>query len=159
MRVDPRGVDVCSDGDGFVLAASGGVSDGGQCGPLAGGASVADGDLSAAAGAGADLSLGPGAAVHGERDPEAAKQAPDGGQHEPPRKLLDNAPAERLFATLKTELVRRRQYRTRDQATREVCEYFEHFYNQRRSHSALGYLSPAAFEARARKLSNLQCVH
>ena len=61
----------------------------------------------------------------------------------------DNAPAERLFATLKTELVRRRQYRTRDQATREVCEYFEHFYNQRRSHSALGYLSPAAFEARA----------
>jgi putative transposase len=60
----------------------------------------------------------------------------------------DNAPVESFFATLKTELVQRRHYRTRREASADVEIYIEHFYNLRRKHSALGYLSPAAFEAK-----------
>ena len=71
----------------------------------------------------------------------------------------DNAPAESFFATLKTELVYRRRYRTREEAKRELFEYIERFYNRKRMHSALGYLSPAEFEARANANLNHQCVH
>jgi putative transposase len=60
----------------------------------------------------------------------------------------DNAPVESFFATLKTELVHRCRYRTRAEAGRELDCYIELFYNLRRSHSALGYLSPAAFEVK-----------
>jgi len=61
----------------------------------------------------------------------------------------DNAPMESFFATLKTELVRHRSYRTRGEARREIFEYIEGFYNRRRMHSSLGYVSPAEFEALA----------
>ena len=60
----------------------------------------------------------------------------------------DNACVESFFGTLKRELVYHRQYRTRDQATREIFEYIEVFYNRLRRHSTLGYDSPAEFEAR-----------
>jgi transposase InsO family protein len=61
----------------------------------------------------------------------------------------DNAPMESFFATLKTELVRHRSYRTRGEARREIFEYIEGFYNRHRMHSSLGYLSPVEFEALA----------
>lgn len=59
----------------------------------------------------------------------------------------DNAPAESFFSRLKTELVHHRKYATRAEATRSIFEYLEVFYNRKRRHSALGYLSPEAFEA------------
>lgn len=60
----------------------------------------------------------------------------------------DNAPVESFFATLKTELVHHRDYKTREEAKADIFEYIEVFYNRRRRHSALGYISPAQFEAR-----------
>lgn len=58
----------------------------------------------------------------------------------------DNAPMESFFATLKKELVHRRRYRTRAEARADIFAYIEMFYNQRRLHSRLGYISPADFE-------------
>jgi putative transposase len=58
----------------------------------------------------------------------------------------DNAPMESFFASLKKELVYDADYRTREQGRASVFEYIEVFYNAKRRHSALGYLSPAAFE-------------
>jgi putative transposase len=59
---------------------------------------------------------------------------------------FDNALAESFFATLETELIDRRTFKTRDQARLEVFDFVEGFYNPRRRHSALGYLSPAEYE-------------
>lgn len=61
---------------------------------------------------------------------------------------LDNAVAESFFGTLKTELVTDEDYRTKDEARRSLFEYIEMFYNRRRRHSTLGYLSPVEYEAR-----------
>ena len=58
----------------------------------------------------------------------------------------DNAPMESFFASLKKELVHDEDYHTREQARGSIFEYIETFYNTRRRHSALGYLSPAEFE-------------
>jgi putative transposase len=60
----------------------------------------------------------------------------------------DNAVAESFFATLKMELVYQTQWSTRDQARTAVFEYIESFYNRRRRHSVIGYLSPSQFELR-----------
>ena len=60
----------------------------------------------------------------------------------------DNACVESFFGTLKRELIYHRQYGTRDEATRDIFEYIEVFYNRLRRHSTLGYDSPAEFEAR-----------
>jgi transposase InsO family protein len=62
---------------------------------------------------------------------------------------LDNAVAESFFGTLKTELVTHEDYRTKEEARKSLFEYIEIFYNRRRRHSFLGYISPAEFEARA----------
>lgn len=59
----------------------------------------------------------------------------------------DNAVAESFFATLKKELVRDVPFESRAQARAEVFEYIEVFYNRRRAHSLLGYVSPTSFEA------------
>jgi len=59
----------------------------------------------------------------------------------------DNACAESFWATLKTELVHHEQYATHEQARQSIFEYIEIFYNRKRLHSSLGYLSPEAFEA------------
>jgi putative transposase len=59
----------------------------------------------------------------------------------------DNAVMESFWATLKTELVHHEHYATRDQARRSIFEYIEVFYNRKRMHSSLGYVSPEAFEA------------
>ena len=61
----------------------------------------------------------------------------------------DNACVESFFGTLKRELIYHRQYRTRDEATQDIFEYIEVFYNRLRRHSTLGYDSPAESEARA----------
>ena len=58
----------------------------------------------------------------------------------------DNALAESFLATLKTELLYRNTWPTRRAARTAIFEYIEGFYNTRRRHSALGYLSPAEFE-------------
>jgi transposase InsO family protein len=58
----------------------------------------------------------------------------------------DNAVAESFFATLKVELVHDATWPTRATARTELFEYLELFYNGQRRHSALGYLSPRAFE-------------
>ena len=60
----------------------------------------------------------------------------------------DNACVESVFGTLKRELISHRQYRTRDEATRDIFEYIEVFSHRLRRHSTLGYDSPAEFEAR-----------
>jgi len=59
----------------------------------------------------------------------------------------DNACMESFWSTLKTELVHHERYATREQARQSIFEYIEVFYNRQRLHSALGYLSPEAFEA------------
>jgi transposase InsO family protein len=64
-----------------------------------------------------------------------------------PGNCYDNAVAESFFGTLKTELVHREHYRTREQARSSVFKWIECWYNRRRRHSSLGYLSPEAFEA------------
>lgn len=58
----------------------------------------------------------------------------------------DNAPMESFFGTLKSELVHHRVYRTRDEARPDLFFYIEAFYNRRRRHSSLDYLSPEAYE-------------
>ena len=58
----------------------------------------------------------------------------------------DNAVAESFFASLKTERVFLKKYRTRDEARRDIINYIEMFYNSKRLHSYLGYLSPREFE-------------
>jgi len=57
-----------------------------------------------------------------------------------------NAPMESFFHTLKIERVHHRIYATRVDARRDLFHYIEGFYNPRRLHSALGYLSPAHAE-------------
>ena len=60
----------------------------------------------------------------------------------------DNALAESFFATLECELIARSRWRTRSEARMAVFDYIEGFYNPRRRHSALAYLSPAEYERR-----------
>jgi len=62
----------------------------------------------------------------------------------------DNAMAESFFASLETELIDRSTWRTHAEARAAVFEWIGTFYNRRRRHSALGYLSPEAFETRYR---------
>jgi transposase InsO family protein len=58
----------------------------------------------------------------------------------------DNAVAESFFASLKLELVYQVQWPSRAAARTALFEYLELFYNRRRRHSSLGYLSPAEYE-------------
>ena len=56
---------------------------------------------------------------------------------------------ESFFSSLKTERTARTVYRTRDQARADVFDYIERFYNPKRRHSMLGYLSPVEYEMQA----------
>ena len=58
----------------------------------------------------------------------------------------DNAVTESFFATLECELLDRHRFRTHAEARMAVFDYLEGFYNPRRRHAALGYLSPADYE-------------
>jgi len=61
----------------------------------------------------------------------------------------DNAVAESFFASLKTERIRRKIYKTRQEARQDVFDYIELFYNPKRRHAKNGMLSPAEFEKTA----------
>ena len=61
----------------------------------------------------------------------------------------DNAAMESFFSSLKTERTARKLYRTRNEARADVFDYIERFYNLKRRHSTIGYLSPMEFEQRA----------
>ena len=58
----------------------------------------------------------------------------------------DNAVAESFFKTLKAECVYQNKFETRQQAALVIFEYIEIWYNRKRVHSALGYMSPQDFE-------------
>jgi len=58
----------------------------------------------------------------------------------------DNAVVESFFKTIKTELTRRNKFNTKDEARSVIFEYIEVFYNRKRMHSTLGYLSPIEYE-------------
>ena len=58
----------------------------------------------------------------------------------------DNAVAESFFHTLKVELIHRIKFMTREEAKRKIFEYVEMYYNIKRAHSTLGYLSPFEYE-------------
>jgi putative transposase len=58
----------------------------------------------------------------------------------------DNAFAESFFATLKKELVYRKKYKTKEEAKKSIFEYIEVWYNRKRIHSSIGYMSPVQFE-------------
>ena len=60
--------------------------------------------------------------------------------------VWDNAAMESFFSSLKTERTARKVYRSRDQAKADVFDYIERFYNPKRRHSTIGYLSPMEFE-------------
>ncbi len=66
----------------------------------------------------------------------------------------DNAIAESFFHTLKVELIHRNKFMTREEAKRKIFEYVEMYYNSRRAHSTLGYLSPFEFEKQKISLNN-----
>ena len=59
---------------------------------------------------------------------------------------FDNPVAESFFASLKNELIHGRSWPTKAELRTEVFEYIEVFFNRRRRHSTLGFLSPAQFE-------------
>ena len=63
--------------------------------------------------------------------------------------VWDNAAMESFFSSLKTERTARKLYRTRDEARADVFDYIERFYNPKRRHSKIGYLSPIEFERQA----------
>jgi len=68
-------------------------------------------------------------------------------------KAYSNAVAEAFFATLECELIDRHIWVNREEARRAIFDYIEGFYNPRRLHSALRYLSPVEYERRWRGAS------
>jgi len=64
----------------------------------------------------------------------------------------DNAVAESFFATLKRELVSRARWETRAEAHRALTAFIDRWYNHQRRHSALGFISPIAYERRLAQL-------
>ncbi|MGH9116463.1 MAG: integrase core domain-containing protein [Acidimicrobiales bacterium] len=60
---------------------------------------------------------------------------------------FDNSPSEAFFASLKRELVHRHRFATRADARRAIIRWIEGWYNARRLHSTLGYLTPMEKEA------------
>ena len=65
----------------------------------------------------------------------------------------DNAVVESFFGLLKRERVNRVRYRTRDEARADIFDYIECFYNRKRRHSYVGYLSPADYELQSTRHS------
>ncbi len=63
----------------------------------------------------------------------------------------DNAAMESFFHSLKVEQVHHDDYRTRSEARSALFEYIELFYNRKRRHSAIGYMSPIDYEERCAK--------
>jgi putative transposase len=94
----------------------------------------------------AGASFGPRCAVRQRRLHRFAQDSGDRHKHEPQRNPWDNAACESFMKTLKYEEVHRNEYRDTEEARTAIHEFLEKVYNQRRLHSALGYLPPAEFE-------------
>ena len=60
----------------------------------------------------------------------------------------DNAPSESFFGTFKQELILRSPYLDRDETRTPIFEYLEVYYNRKRRHSTIGFLSPVDYEQR-----------
>jgi putative transposase len=71
----------------------------------------------------------------------------------------DNAMAESFFASLECELIDRKSWQTKTEARLALFTYIEGWYNPRRRHSALQYLSPANYERRYRDRQDLRVEH
>ena len=69
----------------------------------------------------------------------------------------DNAVAESFVHTLKVEKINRLRFKTRDEAKSKIFEYIEMYYNRKRTHSSLGYMSPSDYEKRS--FPSLLTVH
>jgi putative transposase len=63
--------------------------------------------------------------------------------------VWDNAAMESFFSSLKTERTARKTYRTGDEAKADVFDYVERFYNAKRWHSTIGYMSPWSSRCRS----------
>ena len=61
----------------------------------------------------------------------------------------DNAPIERFFSSLKREWIGDQLYKTRKEAINDIREYVAMYYNAKRLHSTLGYMTPLEFEKTA----------
>ena len=61
----------------------------------------------------------------------------------------DNAVAESFVHTLKVEMINRYRFKTREEAKQNIFEYLEVYYNRKRTHSSLGYMSPFDYEKRS----------
>jgi putative transposase len=70
----------------------------------------------------------------------------------------DNAMCESFFATLECELLERHRFKTQAEARSAVFEFVEGFYNLRRRHSSIGYLSPIDYERRHRSDAHKSAV-
>lgn len=70
----------------------------------------------------------------------------------------DNACIESFHATLKKELIYRHRFRTREEARKAIGHYIDDFYNLRRRHSTLGYLSPENYEKKHASLTSERMV-
>ena len=68
----------------------------------------------------------------------------------------DNAVVESFFKTLKSELLLENKFKSREEGSAVIFDYIEIFYNKRRLHSTLGYVSPEQFEM---KMSTKAGVH
>jgi transposase InsO family protein len=97
----------------------------------------------------------PGVIFHSDRGCQytSAQYARAAGEHEVRLSVgrtgvcWDNAVAESFFATLKNELINQQAWPTRALVRSALFDWIEGWYNTRRRHSSLGYLSPAAYEA------------
>jgi transposase InsO family protein len=67
----------------------------------------------------------------------------------------DNAVAESFFKTIKSELIYHHNFKTWQVAKRAIFEYIEIWYNRKRKHSALGYLSPEEYEFKLLQIRNV----
>jgi transposase InsO family protein len=65
-----------------------------------------------------------------------------------PRQCWDNAVAESFFSSLKTELIHRQSWPTRAQVRRAMFDYIEVFFNRKRLHSSLDYMTPTEYETK-----------
>jgi putative transposase len=65
----------------------------------------------------------------------------------------DNAPMESFFSSLKCEQVHHQRYQTRAEARNDIFSYIETFYNRKRRHSSLGYVSPEEYELQLQLLA------
>jgi putative transposase len=148
LRADLGGVDVPRNRDRRLQPPRRGLGDGRPLALRARLRCAENGDRPAPAGAGSDLSLRPRIAVHVVGVHRAAR-----AKRHPPvavsaRSVLGQRGRRELFSTLKCELIHLHALPTRARVRSAIFEYIEGWFNRRRRHSSLGYISPAEFELR-----------